>query len=112
MPEGRVVERVEFWLNEDLIATHYQPPYTQPILLGSEHQLSYVRAVAYQPDGNATEDAVFINAPDYMEDLNIQFVELFVAALDREKRPVYELAQSDFSIFEDGQPQSRSTPAS
>ncbi|MFQ5349315.1 MAG: VWA domain-containing protein [Thermoanaerobaculia bacterium] len=105
VPEGRVVERVEFYLNETLVATHYQPPFTQPILLGKEHELSYVRAVAYQPDGNATEDAVFINAPDYMENLNIQFVELFVAALDRDKRPVYELAQSDFSVFEDGQPQ-------
>ncbi len=105
VPEGRVVERVEFYLNETLVATHYQPPFTQPILLGSEHELSYVRAVAYQPDGNTTEDAVFINAPDYMENLDIQFVELFVAALDRDKRPVYELAESDFSVYEDGQPQ-------
>jgi len=48
---------------------------------------------------------VFINAPDYMENLDIQFVELFVAALDRDKRPVYELAQTDFSILEDGRPQ-------
>jgi VWFA-related protein len=105
VPEGRVVERVEFYLNETLVATHYQPPFTQPILLGREHELSYVRAVAYQPDGNTTEDAVFINAPDYMENLDIQFVELFVAALDRDKRPVYELAQSDFSVYEDGQAQ-------
>ena len=102
VPEGRVVERVEFYLNEELIATHYQPPFTQAILLGSDHELSYVRAVAYQPDGNATEDAVFINAPDYMENLDIQFVELFIAALDRDKRPVYQLAQSDFEVFEDG----------
>jgi VWFA-related protein len=105
VPEGRVVERVEFYLNETLVATHYQPPFTQPILLGTEHELSYVRAVAYQPDGLSTEDAVFINAPDYMENLDIQFVELFIAALDRDKHPVYELAQTDFSVFEDGQPQ-------
>ena len=105
VPEGRVVERVEFYLNETLVAAHYQPPFSQAILLGSEHELSYVRAVAYQPDGNTTEDAVFINAPDYMENLDIQFVELFVAALDRDKRPVYELAQADFSIYEDGQAQ-------
>ena len=105
VPEGRVVERVEFYLNETLVATHYQPPFTQPILLGSDHELSYVRVVAYQPDGLSTEDAVFINAPDYMENLDIQFVELYVAALDRDKRPVYELAQSDFSIYEDGRQQ-------
>ena len=105
VPEGRVVERVEFYLNETLVAAHYQPPFTQPILLGTDHELSYVRAVAYQPDGNAAEDAVFINAPDYMENLNIQFVELFIAALDRNKRPVHELTQTDFAVFEDGRQQ-------
>ncbi len=105
VPEGGVVERVEFYLNESLVATHYQPPYTQPILLGRDHELSYVRAVAYQPDGNATEDAVFINAPDYMENLEIQFVELYVAALDRDKRPVEDLGRDDFSIVEDDRPQ-------
>jgi Ca-activated chloride channel family protein len=40
-----------------------------------------------------------------MENLNIQFVELFIAALDRDKRPVYELAQEDFTVLEDGQQQ-------
>lgn len=102
VPEGSVVERVEFYLNETLMATLYQPPWTQPILLDTEGELAYVRAVAYQPDGNFIEDTVWVNAPDYMENLEIQFVELFVTVLDKNKHPVQGLEIDDFRVFEDG----------
>jgi hypothetical protein len=102
VPEGSVVDRVEFYLNETLKATLFQPPWTQPILLGSDNELAYVRVVAYQPDGNFIEDTVWVNAPDYMEELEIQFVELFVTVLDKDKHPVMDLEIGDFEIYEDG----------
>ena len=105
VPEDRAVERVEFFLNETLVATLYQPPYTHPILLPEGEAVAYVRVVAYQPDGNSTEDLVFVNAPEYLEEVDIQFVELYAAALDRNKRPVDTLRQEEFSIIEDKQPQ-------
>ena len=49
VPEGEAVERVEFFLNETLVATLYQPPFAQPILLPKGEPLAYVRAVAYLP---------------------------------------------------------------
>ena len=58
---------MEFYLNETLVATLYQPPYEQPIVLPKDRgDLAYVRAVAYLPDGNSTEDLVFVNAPENM----------------------------------------------
>lgn len=105
VPEGSVVDRVEFYLNETLKATLFQPPWTQPILLNSDNELAYVRVVAYQPDGNFIEDTVWVNAPDYMENLDIQFVELFITVLDREKHPVMGLDIDDFRVWEDGQTQ-------
>ncbi len=102
VPEGRVVERVEFYLNETEIATLYQEPWVQPILLPPGEELAYVRAVAYQPDGNSTEDLVFVNAPDYLEEVDIQFVELYIAVLDQNRRPVEGLSETDFVIEEDG----------
>ena len=102
VPEGESIDHVEFYLNEQLVATLFQPPWTQPIVLSKE-QLAYVRAVAYTPDGNATEDLVFVNAPDNnVEQLNVQFVELYTSVLDRRGRPVLGLAQKDFSVTEDG----------
>ena len=102
MPEGKVVKRVEFYLNETLIASLYQPPFVQPILLPNAGEVAYVRAVAYQPDGNSTEDLVFVNAPDFLEEVDVQFVELYIAVLNRDKRPVEGLRLEDFQILEDG----------
>jgi Ca-activated chloride channel family protein len=100
-PEDETIDRVEIYLNESLVATLFQPPYTQPIVLPKE-SVAYVRAVAYTTDGNSTEDIVFINSPDNVEQLNVQFVELYTSALDRQGRPVQGLSQKDFSVREDG----------
>jgi Ca-activated chloride channel family protein len=102
VPEETVVERVEFYLDESRVATLYQPPYTQDIALPEPGAVGYVRAVAFQPDGNSTEDIVFINAPDYLEEVEVEFVELYTTVLDKAGRPVLDLEQKDFSAYEDG----------
>jgi Ca-activated chloride channel family protein len=102
VPEGGVVERVEFYLDETKMATLYQPPFSQDIKLASSSAVGYVRAVAFQPDGNSTEDIVFINAPDFTEEVEIEFVELYTSVLDKTGRPVLDLTEKDFSAFEDG----------
>ncbi|HEV2845792.1 MAG TPA: GWxTD domain-containing protein, partial [Thermoanaerobaculia bacterium] len=101
-PDGQAVERVEFFLNETRIATAYQPPYQQPILLPKDESLSYVRAVAYLADGNSTEHLVFVNAPENMAEVEVDFVELYTTVLDRENRPVAGLEAKDFTIIEEG----------
>jgi Ca-activated chloride channel family protein len=101
-PDGGVVERVEFFLNETKVATLYQPPWEQPIVLPKAEALGYVRAVAYLPDGSSTENLVFVNAPEDMAEVNINFVELYTSVLDKQKRPVEGLEQKDFSVTEDG----------
>jgi Ca-activated chloride channel family protein len=102
VPDGELIDHVEIYLDEALVATLYQPPYTQPVALAKNQALSYVRAVAYTADGNSTEDLVFINAPGEIEQLNVQYVELYTSVLDRGLRPVAGLAQKDFTVLEDG----------
>jgi Ca-activated chloride channel homolog len=101
-PDGQEVQRVEFYLDEALIATVYQPPYQQPIVLPKGEELSYVRAVAYLPDGNSTESLVFVNAPENMAEVEVNYVELFASVLDHQKHPVPGLEQKDFAVTEDG----------
>jgi Ca-activated chloride channel family protein len=48
---------------------------------------------------------VIINAPEYVEEVNVDFVELFTSVVDNRGRPVEELAQKDFTVLEDGAPQ-------
>ena len=104
-PEDATLERVEFFLNETLVATLYQEPFTQPIVLPPDSEVAYVRTVAYQTDGNATEDLVFVNAPENLEEIEIQFVELYTTVLDGDNRPVTDLGRERFSVREDGLPQ-------
>ena len=101
IPEDGALERVEIYLNETLVATLYQEPFTQAIALPRTGSIAYVRAVAYQVDGNQTEDLVFVNAPDNLEELDVQFVELYTTVLDGANRPVRDLEQGDFRVFED-----------
>jgi Ca-activated chloride channel homolog len=102
VPDGEALERVELYTNDTLVATLYQPPYEQPIVLRKDEPLSYVRAVAYLTDGNSTEHLVFVNTPDYPEEVEVQYVELFTSVLDRGGRPVEGLTEADFTPYEDG----------
>lgn len=105
VPEGERLDRVEIYFNETLLASLYQPPYVQPVLLPANAGTSYVRAVAYMADGNFTEDLVLINAPDYVEDLKVDFVELFTTVVDSKGKAVEGLTAKDFTVLENGAPQ-------
>ena len=101
IPDGESLERIEIFLNESRVATLYQPPFIQPVILPRE-EIAYVRAVGYLTDGNATEDLVFVNSPDNIEEVNVDFVELYTTVLDRGGHPVEGMEQKDFTVTEDG----------
>jgi VWFA-related protein len=103
VPEGEKLDRVEIYLNETLLATLFQPPFVQPVLIPQNQELTWVRAVAYLADGNSTEDTVLVNAPgDFSEQVDVQFVELFTSVVDGRGRPVEGLSKDDFKVYEDG----------
>ncbi len=102
VPEGETLERVEIFLNEDRMATLYQPPFAQPLVLPQGNTLSYVRAVAFLADGNSTEDVVLVNAPEYGTAIDVHMVELYTTVVDRRGRPVDGLAREEFTVLEDG----------
>ncbi len=105
VPEEEKLDRLELYRDETLVATLYQPPWTQPVLVPEGRQLSYVRAVAYLADGNSTEDLVVINAPNPGERIDVQLVELYATVTDRRGRPVDGLTRDDFKVYEDGSEQ-------
>jgi len=104
VPDGEELDRVELFLDEQRVATLYQPPFVQPVLL-ERSEMAYVRAVGYLTDGNTTEDVVFINAPDYFEQLEVQFVELYATVSGADGGPLLDLTQEEFTVWEDGEEQ-------
>ncbi|MES1211413.1 MAG: VWA domain-containing protein, partial [Acidobacteriota bacterium] len=88
---------------ETLVATLFQPPYVQPLLIPQGQALTYVRAVAYLADGNSTEDTVLVNVPgDFADQVDVQLIELFTSVVDGRGRPVEGLTRDDFKVYEDG----------
>jgi VWFA-related protein len=105
VPDSGRLERVELYLNDDLVGTLYQPPFSQMVMLDGGAELAYVRAVAYLEDGNSTEAVVVVNSPQLIEEIDVQLVEVYATVLDRGKRPVEGLTAADFTVLEDGVPQ-------
>lgn len=102
VPRLERLDRVEFFLNEDRLATLYQPPFVQPLRVPEDLALSFVRVVAYLQNGIAAEDVVFLKAPDEVEYLDVDFVQLYVSASDRRGRPVLDLSPDEVVVREAG----------
>lgn len=102
VPEGETLERVEIYLNDTAVATLYQPPFVQPLLIPQGQELTYVRAVAYLEGGASSEDLVMVNRPDYAGEVDVQLVELYTAVVDRKGRPVADVPREEFTVLEDG----------
>ncbi len=102
VPRGQRLDRVEIYLNESRVASLYQPPFSQPIRLPGTEEITYVRALAFLEDGNSTEDLVFINVPDNMDEIEVDFVELYTSVVDKAGRLVSDLERGSFRVFEDG----------
>ena len=105
VPDGSLVERLELHLNDEPVATLYQEPWSQLVELPPGDAITYLRAAAYLVDGNTTDAVVYVNAPDYLEIVDIQYVELYATALHRSGRPYEDLRAEEVRILEDGAPQ-------
>jgi len=105
-PAGETVQRVDLYLGERKVATLYQPPFTQPILLEKDGQVDYVRAVATLTNGATAEDLVLLNAPASPDAIDVRLVELYAAVYDGQGHPVAGgLDGKSFQVMEDGVPQ-------
>jgi Ca-activated chloride channel family protein len=105
VPEERSVERLEFRLNDELIATLAKPPWTVTVQVPEAPATSYLAAVAFLDDGHQAEDVRILNAPDYIAEVEVRLVELYTSVFDRSGRPAGGLTQQDFEVFEDERPQ-------
>lgn len=102
IPQDAQLDRVDFYLNDTRLATLYQPPFTQPLVVPPGDQISYVRAVACLKDGRCNEDLTFLNAPENLGRVDVHLVELYVTVADRRGHPVDDVAKDDITVVEDG----------
>ena len=105
VPEEARVVKVDFLLNDELKATVARPPWEAVIDVPPTGALTYVTVAAELEDGLRAEDVRFLNAPDYVDEVDVNLVELYTTVTDKSGRLIRDLAESDFEVLEDGRPQ-------
>ncbi len=101
VPEGKNLQKLEFYSNETRVATLYQAPWEQTVQIRDSKALGYVRVVGSLDDGSVAEDLRYVNAPAYISEVQVDAVELYTAVSDH-GRPVAGLTATNFKVFEDG----------
>ena len=105
VPEGRRVERLEFQVDGNVVQTLERPPWEATVEVPGGGDLSYVTAVAVLDDGSRAEDVRFLNTPEYLEQVDVNLVELYTTVTDDAGRFVTDLEERDFKVFESDRPQ-------
>lgn len=104
VPEGRRVEEVVFEVDGEVVARLERPPWRATVDPPGGTDLSYLSVRATLDDERSAEDVRILNAPDFVEQVDVDLVELYAAVTDRSGRPVKGLEAEDFQVRIGGEP--------
>jgi hypothetical protein len=72
------------------------------VLVPPESAQGYLTVQAVREDGSTAEDVVFLNGEGTDERVDVKLVELFTVVTDPQSRPVRDLPQEGFRVFDEG----------
>ncbi|MEO1368449.1 MAG: VWA domain-containing protein, partial [Acidobacteriota bacterium] len=106
VPEEKTVRKVVVKVNEEVQQELTQPPWeTQVNIPATLSELTYLTVTATLDDGLQAEAVRFLNAPDYIEEVDVNLVELYTTVTERGGGLAKGLTRADFTILEDDRPQ-------
>ncbi len=104
-PEGKRVSSVEFKLNEAVIATLSLPPWEATFEVPSTTDLAYLTVTAIYDDGTRVEDFRVLNSTEFVEEIEVDLVELYATVTDAGGNMVEGLTAADFELRDNDRPQ-------
>lgn len=108
-PKGTTLKTVALYAGDKKLVEWEHPPYAIDIptarLAGNE----FVRASVIDETNYEAADLFFLNGQRFMEEVDVNLVELPVSVIDPAGAPVPNLEQKDFTILENGKPQTMSS---
>lgn len=105
VPEGKRVESVEFRLNEQVLATLTQPPWETNFVAPSGSEPAYLTVSATYVDGTRVEDFRVLNGSAFLEQVEVDLVEIFATVYNKSGGLAENLTESDFEVLDRGKPQ-------
>lgn len=101
VPGDRMLESLELFWNDDLLADLSTAPHEAWVTVDRSAQFGLLRTVASLDDGSVAEDIQFVNAPDFGSVVDVTSVDLPVTVLGRNGQPIRGLTVDDFTVYED-----------
>lgn len=103
VPDENRVELVEVRVNDRTVTTLSAPPWQAEVDVPDE-PIVHLTVVAQLDDGRRTETVRFLRAPENLEQVDVNLVELFATVTDGGGL-VRGLTAGDFEVLESGKPQ-------
>lgn len=103
VPDENRVELVELRVNDRTVTTLSAPPWQAEVDVPND-PIVHLTVVAQLDDGRRTEAVRFLRAPENLEQLDVNLVELFATVTDGGGL-VRGLSAADFEVLESGKPQ-------
>jgi Ca-activated chloride channel family protein len=103
VPDENRVEHVELRVNDRTVATLSAPPWQADVDVPDD-PIVHLTVLAELDDGRRTEAVRFLRAPENLEQVDVNLVELFATVTDGGGL-VRGLAAGDFEVLESGKPQ-------
>jgi Ca-activated chloride channel homolog len=104
-PKNTTIKTVALFAGDRKLTEWARPPYAVSLANATLAKDEFLRASVIDDTGYEAADLLFLNGDRYIEEIEVNIVELPVAVSDAAGAPIQNLKQSNFSVFENGKPQ-------
>ncbi len=104
-PKGTAIKNVILYAGDKQLHEWTRPPYALSIPSARLAGVDFVRASAFDDTGYEASDLLFLTGDRYIEEIEVNVVELPVSVNTADGQPISDLQQNNFSILENGKAQ-------
>lgn len=104
-PKNTAIKSAVLFAGQKKIFEWSGPPYAVNLPADKLNGVEFLRASVTDETNYEASDLLFLNGDRFMEEIEVNLIELPVSVTDAAGVPISNLQQKDFSVFEDGKPQ-------
>jgi VWFA-related protein len=104
-PKGTNFRTVALYAGDKKLHEWTQPPYAIDLPVASLAGVEFVRASVIDTTGYEAADLLFLNSDRYIEQIDVNLIELPVSVSDAAGNPITNLTQKNFTVLESDKPQ-------
>lgn len=108
---GSQLGPLELFIDDRKVMTWQRPPYAIDLASAQLKNARFIRATVKSSEGIEASDLLFLDGSTFMEEIDVNLVELPVSANDERGNAIVDLKAEEFEIFENGKRQKLASSA-